>query len=47
MSSALDCDDNVAKSPGNEENMYPLQHWVRWAADLPFALFWKSTCSRV
>jgi CubicO group peptidase (beta-lactamase class C family) len=35
MSSALDCDDNDASSPGNEENMYPQQHWLRWAADLP------------
>ncbi|MCE4536270.1 beta-lactamase family protein [Pelomonas sp. P7] len=35
MSSALDCDDNQDASPGNEENMYPLAHWLRWAADLP------------
>jgi CubicO group peptidase (beta-lactamase class C family) len=35
MSSALDCDDNQAGSPGNEENMYPQQRWLRWAADLP------------
>ena len=35
MSSALDCDDNLDASPGNEENMYPQPHWLRWAADLP------------
>jgi CubicO group peptidase (beta-lactamase class C family) len=35
MSSALDCDDNQDASPGNEENMYPLTHWLRWAVDLP------------
>lgn len=35
MSSALDCDDNQPDSPGNEENMYPQQRWLRWAADLP------------
>lgn len=35
MSSALDCDDNDPRSPGNEENMYPQEVWLRWAADLP------------
>lgn len=35
MSSALDCDDNLPDSPGNEENMYPQPRWLRWAADLP------------
>lgn len=35
MSSALDCNDWDATSPGNEENMYPRQQWVRWAVDLP------------
>lgn len=35
MSSALDCDDNDAKSPGNEANMYPQPEWTRWAVDLP------------
>lgn len=35
MSSALDCDDNQDASPGNEENMYPLPQWLRWAVDLP------------
>jgi CubicO group peptidase (beta-lactamase class C family) len=35
MSSALDCNDNVAASPGNEENMYRQRAWSRWAVDLP------------
>jgi len=35
MSSAFDCNDDDDASPGNEENMYPKQVWVRWAADLP------------
>jgi len=35
MSSALDCNDDAESSPGNEENMYPQQHWARWAVDLP------------
>ena len=35
MSSALDCDDFVASNVGNEENMYPLTNWSRWAVDLP------------
>ncbi|MEZ4700473.1 MAG: serine hydrolase [Rhodothermales bacterium] len=35
MSSALDCNDNDPESPGNEENMYPLRDWGRWAVDIP------------
>jgi CubicO group peptidase (beta-lactamase class C family) len=35
MSSALDCNDFDARNVGNEENMYPLANWARWAADLP------------
>jgi CubicO group peptidase (beta-lactamase class C family) len=35
MSSALDCNDFDARNVGNEENMYPLTNWSRWAADLP------------
>jgi CubicO group peptidase (beta-lactamase class C family) len=35
MSSALNCDDDARKSPGNEMNMYPLRSWARWAVDLP------------
>ncbi len=36
MSSALDCNDWNEASPGNEENMYPLDDWSRWAVDIPF-----------
>ena len=35
MSSALDCNDDVPESPGNEEHMYTLAKWGKWAADLP------------
>ncbi len=35
MSSALACNDNDGMSPGNEENMYPLRSWSRWAVDIP------------
>jgi CubicO group peptidase (beta-lactamase class C family) len=35
MSSALDCDDDDGKSPGNEDNMYPRPVWARWATDIP------------
>jgi len=35
MSSALDCNDWNEASPGNEENMYPLDDWSRWAVDIP------------
>ena len=35
MSSALSCNDDDPNSPGNEENMYPLQRWARWAVDMP------------
>jgi CubicO group peptidase (beta-lactamase class C family) len=35
MSSALDCNDDDAKSPGNEENLYPLDDWARFAVDIP------------
>ena len=34
-SSALDCDDNDDKSPGNEDNMHPQPGWARWGVDLP------------
>lgn len=37
MSSALDCDDNVENSPGNEDNMHRQSNWLRWAVDLPLA----------
>lgn len=35
MSSALDCNDWEETSPGNEEYMYPLDNWSRWAVDIP------------
>jgi CubicO group peptidase (beta-lactamase class C family) len=35
MSSALDCNDDDDKSPGNEDNMHQQQNWTRWAVDLP------------
>ncbi len=35
MSSSLDCNDWDETSPGNEENMYPLDNWSRWAVDIP------------
>ena len=35
MNSALDCNDNVDSSPGNEEKMYPAKDWVRFTVDLP------------
>jgi len=35
MSSALDCNDDDDKSPGNEENMYPKDSWTRFAVDIP------------
>jgi CubicO group peptidase (beta-lactamase class C family) len=35
MSSALDCNDDDDKSPGNEDNMHPQSNWTRWAVDLP------------
>jgi CubicO group peptidase (beta-lactamase class C family) len=35
MSSALDCNDDDAASPGNEARMYPRRSWAPWAAGLP------------
>ncbi len=35
MSSAFDGDDNDDSSPGNEENMYPTDDWVKFTLDLP------------
>lgn len=34
MSAVFDGDDNT-NSPGNEENMYPTENWVKFALDLP------------
>ena len=35
MSSDFDGDDDNGDSPGNEENMYPTDNWVKFALDLP------------
>lgn len=35
MSSDFDGDDDDYQSPGNEENMYPTEDWVRFTLDLP------------
>ncbi len=38
MSSALDCNDNVWESPGNEEHMYPARNWTYFVLDMPTRL---------
>ncbi|MBC2844949.1 serine hydrolase domain-containing protein [Winogradskyella flava] len=35
MSSGFNGDDNDKNNPGNEENMYPTNNWVKFALDLP------------
>ncbi len=35
MSSVFDGNDDDGASPGNEENMYPTDNWVKFALDLP------------
>lgn len=35
MSSAIQGSDANTDSPGNEENMYPTENWVKFALDLP------------
>lgn len=35
MSSALDCNDDVWESPGNEEHMYPSKRWTYFVLDMP------------
>lgn len=35
MSSGFDGSDSDSNSPGNEENMYPTDDWVKFALDLP------------
>ncbi|HEX2013450.1 MAG TPA: serine hydrolase [Roseateles sp.] len=46
MSSALDCDDWQDASPGNEENMYPRRHWLRWTLDLPTRAYQRDASGR-
>ena len=36
MSSGFDGNDDNDESPGNEENMYPTQDWVKFTLDLPY-----------
>ncbi|BAP33083.1 putative 6-aminohexanoate-dimer hydrolase [Chryseobacterium sp. StRB126] len=35
MSSGFDGNDEDSESPGNEENMYPTEDWVKFALDVP------------
>lgn len=35
MSSGFDGNDEDYESPGNEENMYPTDNWIKFALDLP------------
>ena len=35
MSSGFNANDNIADSPGQEENMYPTKDWVKFTLDLP------------
>ena len=37
MSSALDCDDAIDASPGNEDRMHEAKDWFRFTLDLPIA----------
>lgn len=42
MSSAFEGSDADSNSPGNEENMYPTDNWVKFALDLPIDQFKKN-----
>lgn len=37
MSSGFEGNDDDSESPGNEENMYPTDNWVKFALDLPMS----------
>ncbi|MFB6454829.1 serine hydrolase domain-containing protein [Chitinophaga sp. Hz27] len=41
MDAPFDGDDNDGDSPGNEENMYPTDDWVKFALGLPFQQDYK------
>ena len=41
MSSALDCNDDVEESPGNEEKMYSQRAWLPWVLALPTKRDWR------
>jgi CubicO group peptidase (beta-lactamase class C family) len=43
MSSAFDGNDDDGDSPGNEENMYPTDNWVKFALDLPLLKSYPAT----
>jgi CubicO group peptidase (beta-lactamase class C family) len=45
MSSALDCNDDVEESPGNEERMYPQRAWLPWVLALPTKRDWRRDAS--
>ncbi|HSD70045.1 MAG TPA: serine hydrolase domain-containing protein, partial [Woeseiaceae bacterium] len=45
MSSSLDCNDWEEASPGNEESMYPLANWSRWAVDIPVKIDYQRDAS--
>ena len=46
MSSAFNGSDKNSESPGNEDNMYPTENWVKFALDLPLPVMrgpWRLT----
>lgn len=48
METGLACNDDDANSPGNEENMYPRQDWIRFFLDLPVSSLspvWSRYCT--
>jgi CubicO group peptidase (beta-lactamase class C family) len=45
MSSALDCNDDDEKSPGNEDNVHAQPNWTAWAVGLPTAVGYSRDAS--